>query len=178
MEDNNQDPQSETAEESAPGLSVASLVLGIISIIGGALFIIPPILAIIFGHVSRGECRKRGIRAGRDLALVGLILGYVALVPIPMGLMAAMAIPAYQKVRETSQEKAIQNNLRQISSSAQQYFLETGEKSVQLEQLIGPQKYIMELPNVSGEAYPQTLRFEDTKIEAVLPDDSRIEVYF
>ncbi|MGJ8648876.1 MAG: hypothetical protein ACSHX4_00830 [Opitutaceae bacterium] len=69
------------------------------------------------------------------------------------GLTAAMAIPAFQKVRASSQEKAVTNNLRQIASAADQYFLEEGKTSVTIEELVGPDKYIRELIPVAGESY-------------------------
>ena len=69
------------------------------------------------------------------------------------GLSAAMAIPAFQKVRTTSQEKAVTNNLRQIAAAADQYFLENGVKEVAIEKLIGPDAYIRELTPVAGESY-------------------------
>jgi hypothetical protein len=61
--------------ERAPGLSIASLVIGVVSICGGFLIIVPSILAIIFGHVSRGECKRRNIQAGMGMALAGLVMG-------------------------------------------------------------------------------------------------------
>jgi hypothetical protein len=71
----------QNSNESAPGLSIASLVLGIISFLGGMFLIIPPILAFVFGHVSRSDCKRRGIQAGKGMALAGLILGYLTLIP-------------------------------------------------------------------------------------------------
>jgi hypothetical protein len=37
-----------------------------------------------------------------------------------------MAIPAFQKVRDNSVGKAMENDARQIAAAAQQYFLENG----------------------------------------------------
>jgi hypothetical protein len=58
------------------GLAIASLVLGIVWIYG-----IGSLLAVIFGHIARGQVR-RGERSGGGMALAGLILGYVGLVGI------------------------------------------------------------------------------------------------
>lgn len=70
------------------------------------------------------------------------------------GLLASMAIPAFEKVRETSREKAIVNNLRQIASAADQYMLETGNNTVNVgADLIGPDKYIRSIESVAGETY-------------------------
>lgn len=53
------------------------------------------------------------------------------------------------------QQQSITNNLRQLSSAADQYFLEQGVIVVNSSQLIGPEKtkYIKELKPVAGETY-------------------------
>lgn len=73
------------------------------------------------------------------------------------GVGAAMAIPAFQKVRTTSQEKAVTNNLRQIMSAGQQYILENGVNEVSYDKLIGPNGYINELQPVAGESYEEII---------------------
>ena len=43
-------------------------------------------------------------------------------VEVIIGLLAAMAIPAFQKVRVASQDKAVLNNMRLLAAAAAQYF--------------------------------------------------------
>lgn len=76
-------------------------------------------------------------------------------VVVTTGLMAAMAIPAFQKVRDSSREKAVMNNLRQLEAARDQYFLETGKTTCTYADLVGPgpDKYIRELKPVAGEDY-------------------------
>jgi len=61
----------------------------------------------------------------------------------------------YKKVREASLQRAIMNNLRQISAAADQYFLEHGVAEVALIDLVGsePTKFIKSLIIVDGERY-------------------------
>ena len=73
--------------------------------------------------------------------------------PVSVGLLAAMAIPAFQKVRTASQEKTIQNNLRQFSAAGQQYMMETSKNMATYADIVGPDKYIRELKPVAGENY-------------------------
>jgi type IV pilus assembly protein PilA len=48
------------------------------------------------------------------------------IVVVIIGLLAAMALPAFNKVRSSSIEKTVVNDARQIGSAAQQYMMENG----------------------------------------------------
>ncbi len=71
------------------GMAVASLVLGILSLVFLLVYcagVVPAILAVVFGHVSLSRVRA-GTESGRGMALAGLICGYISL-----GLTASMVI--------------------------------------------------------------------------------------
>lgn len=98
--------------------------------------------------------------------------------PITVGLLAAMAIPAFEKVRSSSQEKAITNNLRMLSTAADQYYLEHGVNAVTYAQLVGPEKekYVHNLTAVTGEDYSH-LRFRQGLALKVTTPDGRTISY-
>jgi type IV pilus assembly protein PilA len=84
----------------------------------------------------------------------GFTLVEIMIVVVIIGLLAAMAIPAFQKVRTSSQDKAVLNNARQLSAAADQYFLENGVSSVLQTGLVGPTNYVKSLNLVANESYP------------------------
>lgn len=89
----------------------------------------------------------------------GFTLVEIMIVVVIIGLLAAMAIPAFQKVRASSQDKAVLNNLRQLSSAADQYFLEKGVSTVSRDDLVGGNSthYIKTIATVANETYDATI---------------------
>jgi type IV pilus assembly protein PilA len=84
----------------------------------------------------------------------GFTLVEIMIVVVIIGLLAAMALPAFQKVRTSSQDKSVTNNMRQLAAAADQYFLEQGVSAAQISSLIGSSAYIKALSTVANEAYP------------------------
>jgi type IV pilus assembly protein PilA len=84
----------------------------------------------------------------------GFTLVEIMIVVVIIGLLASMAIPAFQKVRQSSQDKAVLNNVRQLSAASDQYYLENGVSTVVTTDLIGSTAYIKTLNTVAQETYP------------------------
>lgn len=105
----------------------------------------------------------------QELAMIGVYN------PVTVGLLAAMAIPAFQKVRTASQEKAILNNLRQLAAAADQFYLENGVISANFNDLVGPTRYIPQLLPVAGEDYRQLRFIQGRPLRVQLPDGRVIQ---
>jgi hypothetical protein len=93
------------------GMAIASLVLGILSLI--CLGILAGIPAIICGHVAHNRARKLpGQYGGAGLAIGGFILGYLSFVVTLV--IAAILLPGLTKAKNRAQDIMCVTNLKQV----------------------------------------------------------------
>src|SRR5476649_2687113 len=103
-----------------------------------------------FGHVYNKTITNIKLRCNMNNKNKGFTLVEIMIVVVIIGLLASMAIPAFQKVRTNSQDKAVLNNARQLSAASDQYYLENGVSTVTLSDLIGPTTYVKALNSVAN----------------------------
>lgn len=86
----------------------------------------------------------------------GFTLVEIMIVVVIIGLLAALAIPGFQRIRAASQDKAVLSNARQLAAATDQYLMEYGRSTVSISQLVGPTNYVKSLDTVANEIYPST----------------------
>jgi len=89
----------------------------------------------------------------------GFTLVEIMIVVVIIGLLAAMAIPAFQKIVASSQNNAVIKNLRQMADATERYYHEHGVTSVSSAALVGtdPTQYVLPFATVAGETYTSDL---------------------
>ena len=107
---------------------------------------VPVDLAIAIGVAGWGLRRNWHLRPG---VLLGWSIGAVCIIAL-----IAVAVPAFNRVRYSGEEKTVISNIRGLAAAADQYYLENGATNVALHHLVGPTSYIKALNLVAGEKYP------------------------
>jgi type IV pilus assembly protein PilA len=89
----------------------------------------------------------------------GFTLVEIMIVVVIIGLLAAIATPTFVKIRATSQDKTVTSNLRQLLFAADQYYLESGNTTVESAVLVGTNstQYVKVIETVANESYSTTL---------------------
>ena len=59
-----------------------ALAMGVVSILGGVFLLIPPLLAIVFGHAAIADCKRDPNLGNKGFALAALILGWFCLIAL------------------------------------------------------------------------------------------------
>lgn len=81
-------PYGAAQPQSKPsGMAIASLVLGIIGV-PMFCFVLPSLLAVVFGALGIRQCGKNPVYSGKGLAVAGLVLGLLTLLGFVLLLLA------------------------------------------------------------------------------------------
>jgi hypothetical protein len=121
----NYDPwyQPQPQEGQKKGLAIWSLVLGIIGFLTFGLLGVGAVVGIILAVVAMGKVRREPWKyGGHGIATAGLVLNIVALVSVvPVGIIAAIAIPNLLASRMAANEGSAIHSLRMIGTAQATY---------------------------------------------------------
>lgn len=167
-------PTASATPPPTSGLAIASLICGI----GVFLCFISAPVAVICGHMAKSKIKQSaGKLAGDGLATAGLLLGYIGGV-LSLGLLVAMAVPAFLAVRQSAQDTSVRNNLIQVWGAAEQHLLESGKDMVSYDELIAGEQHLPELQPLAGENYHEiVVRRGDESISVVLGNGRTVSYY-
>jgi hypothetical protein len=106
---------------------------------------------------------------GGSVANGGPIAGMMVVV-VMIGLLAAMAIPAFQKVRQASQARVCINNQRMLVAALDQHRLETGAGAQKWDDVVGTGKLVPTMPVcLLGGTYNATLEKDGYHVTCSIP---------
>lgn len=109
-------PNPPPVQQPKTGLAITSLVLGILSITP-CLGMLSAIAAIIIGHIAYSRARKFPLQfGGKGMAIGGFVLGYLALLLLPV-----LLLPALARAKEKAQTIRCVMNLKEIGTAARVY---------------------------------------------------------
>lgn len=111
------------------GHAVASLVIGITGFCTFGLFLIGSVVGTVLGIVALNkQNREPATYGGRGMAIAGIVTNVAALVMIvPIGIIAAIAIPNLLASRRAANEASAINTIRTIMSAEDTYQATVGE---------------------------------------------------
>ncbi|HEU4836427.1 MAG TPA: DUF4190 domain-containing protein [Pyrinomonadaceae bacterium] len=122
--------QSEYQEEGPKkGMAIAALVLGIIGFFTLGILAVGAIVGTILAAVAMSRAKRDPWQyGGRSLAVAALVLNILSLVSfVPMGIVAAIAIPNLLASRRAANEGSAQASLRTLHSAEATYQATRGE---------------------------------------------------
>ena len=117
---------------STSGLAVASMVLGILALLlffTHVFAFLLALLAIIFGHISRGTIHRSGGRiGGAGMSLAGLITGYIALIIVTV-ILIALGFFVKAAYDEAKSNPEVRNKFEEVFREAQRELDKQKEKA-------------------------------------------------
>ena len=121
--------QPDQVEGPRKGLAIAALVLGVIGFFTAGLIGVGAIVGIVLACLAMSKIKNDPWQyGGRGMAIAGLVLNIVCLVSfVPMGIIAAIAVPNLLASRRAANEGAAMSSLRTLASAEATYQATTGD---------------------------------------------------
>jgi type IV pilus assembly protein PilA len=121
--------QSDQQEGPKKGLAIAALVLGIIGFFTVGILGVGAIIGIVLACMAMSKIKRDPwLYGGRGMAIAALVLNIVSLVSfVPMGIIAAIAIPNLLAARRAANEGSAMATLRTLHSAEATYQATRGE---------------------------------------------------
>ena len=121
--------QPDQMEGPKKGLAVAALILGIIGFFTVGLVGVGAVVGIILACMAMSKIKRDPWQyGGRGMAIAALVLNIVSLVSfVPMGIIAAIAIPNLLASRRAANEGSAMSSLRTLSSAEMTYQATSGD---------------------------------------------------
>lgn len=172
------------------GLAVFSLVLGVINLFTVGLLGVGAILGIVLAVVAMNRVKRDPyVYGGKGLATAGLVTSILSLVIIvPIGVIAAIAIPNLLAARRAANEGATISMLRKIHAAEATYQATAGAGEFgTLEQLVAHELIAPEVASGSRYGYKFNVElspgldnvagFEATAVPLSYPNSGRRSFY-
>jgi type II secretory pathway pseudopilin PulG len=120
--------QPDQMEGPRKGLAIGALVLGIIGFFTVGLAGVGAIVGIVLACLAMSKIKNDPWQyGGRGIAIAGLVLNIVSLVSfVPIGIIAAIAIPNLLASRRAANEGSAMSSLRTLASAEMTYQATTG----------------------------------------------------
>ena len=115
-----QPPTASPSSTGTSGKAIASLILGLVSIVGMCFTGIP---GLILGIMGLGDInRSQGRVGGKGLAIVGIVFSSLGTIWTIIVLLIGLMLPAIQVTRQAAREMTSVNNVRQMVLSMHNYY--------------------------------------------------------
>ena len=125
----NYDRGDQQQEGEKKGLAIAALVLGIIGLFTLGIAVVGALTGIILASIAMSRTKRDPWQyGGRSMAIAGLVLNIVALFSfVPIGMVAAIAIPNLLASYRAANEGSAQASLRTLYSAEATYQATRGQ---------------------------------------------------
>jgi len=113
---------STSLSPASSGLAIASMVLGILSLLTCGAMGVGALAAIICGHLAMGKIKaSQGGVGGRGMALAGLVMGYLSLVLVILAIVASLALPVFSQVQEKATQAKVLREAQTVVAACETY---------------------------------------------------------